>query len=159
MELLAKFQQLSDQVGDTERTYSYNWKGSRRTSICSIASSPMRGFVFNNLQETTIVQGDGAGCPGSSRHCDHAAAVPAVRRVAGSTGAVLGMVVDAPVVVQRQVPWLGCAENYGVSAVAVLGSSSSWTRLLCPLVQRPGAAQGRTRLLRLILVVLCTHGR
>ena len=30
------------------------------------------------------------------------------------------MVVDAPVVVQRQVPWLGRAENCGVSAVAVL---------------------------------------
>ena len=27
VELLAKFQQLSDQVGDTERTYSSNWKG------------------------------------------------------------------------------------------------------------------------------------
>ena len=36
------------------------------------------------------------------------------------TGTVLGMVVDAPVVVQRQVPWLGPAENCGVSAVAVL---------------------------------------
>ena len=31
-----------------------------------------------------------------------------------------GMVVDALVVVQRQVPWLGRAENCGVSAVAVL---------------------------------------
>ena len=30
------------------------------------------------------------------------------------------MVVDAPVVVQRQVPCLGRAENCGVSAVAVL---------------------------------------
>ena len=30
------------------------------------------------------------------------------------------MVVDAPVVVQRQVPWLGRAEKCGVSAVAVL---------------------------------------
>ena len=30
------------------------------------------------------------------------------------------MVVDAPVVVQRQVPWMGRAENCGVSAVAVL---------------------------------------
>ena len=27
VELLAKFQQLSNQVGDLERTYSYNWKG------------------------------------------------------------------------------------------------------------------------------------
>ena len=36
------------------------------------------------------------------------------------TGTVLGMVVDAPVVVQRQVPWLHRAENCGVSAVAVL---------------------------------------
>ena len=36
------------------------------------------------------------------------------------TGTVLGMVVDAPVVVQRQVPWLGRAENCGVAAVAVL---------------------------------------
>ena len=36
------------------------------------------------------------------------------------TGTVLGMVVDAPVVVQQQVPWLGRAENCGVSAVAVL---------------------------------------
>ena len=34
-------------------------------------------------------------------------------------GTVLGMVVDAPVVVQRQVPGLGRAENCGVSAVAV----------------------------------------
>ena len=36
------------------------------------------------------------------------------------TVTVLGMVVYAPVVVQRQVPWLGRAENCGVSAVAVL---------------------------------------
>ena len=91
------------------------------------------------------------GCSGWSRLCDHAAAVPAVRRGSSClrfssstewtfqlhadlgthsahcaadhgdvTGTVLGMVVDAPVVVQRQVPWLGRAENCGVSAVAVL---------------------------------------
>ena len=36
------------------------------------------------------------------------------------TGTVLVLVVDAPVVVQRQVSWLGRAENCGVSAVAVL---------------------------------------
>ena len=36
------------------------------------------------------------------------------------TSASLGMVVDAPVVVHRQVPWLGRAENCGVSAVTVL---------------------------------------
>ena len=76
------------------RTHT-NGRGSRRTSICSIASSPMRGFVFNNLrhgptrlQETTMVQSDGAGCPGWSRHCDHAAAVPAVRRVLGAFSSV-----------------------------------------------------------------------
>ena len=57
------------------------------------------------------------------------------------TVTVLGMVVDSPVAVQRQELWLGCVENCGASAVAVLGSSSSWTRLLCPLVQRPGVAQ------------------
>ena len=33
---------------------------------------------------------------------------------------VLWMVLDAPVVVQRQVPWLARSENCGVSAVAVL---------------------------------------
>ena len=36
------------------------------------------------------------------------------------TVTVLGMVVDAPVAVQRQVLWLGCAENCGASAVALL---------------------------------------
>ena len=57
------------------------------------------------------------------------------------TVTVLGMVVEAPVAVQRQMLWLGCAENCGASEVAVLGSSSSWTWLLCPSVQRLGAAQ------------------
>ena len=77
-----------------------------------------------------MVRGDGTGCSGWSRHCDHAAAVPAVRRVLGAFGSVprqsgghsscmqilvrtvcaadrgdltvtvLGMVVDAPVFVQ-----------------------------------------------------------
>ena len=56
------------------------------------------------------------------------------------------MVVDSPVAVQRQVLWLRCAENCGASAVAVLGSSSSWTRLLCRLVQRPGVAECLVRL-------------
>ena len=52
------------------------------------------------------------------------------------TGTVLGMVVDAPVVVQGQVPRLGRAENCGVSAVAVfVGVVQFLTRLLCPLVQ------------------------
>ena len=36
------------------------------------------------------------------------------------TGTVLWMVVDAPVVVQRQVPWLCRAEYCGVSAVVVV---------------------------------------
>ena len=35
-----------------------------------------------------MVLGDGAGCPGWSRHCDHAAAVPAVRRVLGAFSSV-----------------------------------------------------------------------
>ena len=42
----------------------------------------------------------------------------------------------APVVVQRQVSWLGCAENCGVPQLQCLWPlSSSWTRLLCPSVQ------------------------
>ena len=35
-----------------------------------------------------MVRGDGTGCSGWSRHCDHAAAVPAVRRVLGAFGSV-----------------------------------------------------------------------
>ena len=103
-----------------------------------------------------MVRGDGTGCSGWSRHCDHAAAVRAVRRVLSAFGSVprqsgghsscmqilgrtvtvtvLGMVVDAPVVVQR------LAENCGFFHSCSFGaSSSSWTRLLCPLVQRLGS--------------------
>ena len=46
-------------------------RGSRMTSKCSIASSPMRSIVLNNLrpgptrlQETMMVRGDGIGCSG-----------------------------------------------------------------------------------------------
>ena len=113
-----------------------------------------------------MVLGDGTGCPGWSRLCDHAAAVPTDRRVLrafGSvprqngghslqlhadlgthsahcaadrgdlTGTVLGMVVDAPVVVQRQMPWLGRAENCGVSAVAVLGFVQFLDKVVVPV--------------------------
>ena len=66
VELLAKFQQVSDQVGDLERRYSHNAEGSRRMSRGCTASSLTRGIVFNNLrigptrlQETTMVQVDG----------------------------------------------------------------------------------------------------
>ena len=84
------------------------------------------------------------GCSGWSRLCDHAVAVPAVRRVLRAscsvprqngghsscmqilvltvqncaadrgdvTGTVLGMVLDAPVVVQQQVPWLETLEFF-----------------------------------------------
>ena len=95
VELLAKFQQLSDHVGDLERTYSYNAQGSRRISTGFAASSPRRGIVFNYLRlglkrvrETMMVWGDGTGYSGWPRHCDHAAAVPAVRRVVGAFGSV-----------------------------------------------------------------------
>ena len=48
----------------------------------------------------------------------------------------------APVVVQRQVPWSGRAENCGVPQLQCLWPLSSfWTRLLCPSVQRLWAAQ------------------
>ena len=40
----------------------------------------------------------------------------------------------------------GLCRKLWPSAVAVLGSSCSWTRLLCPLVQRLGAAQCLVRL-------------
>ena len=70
-------------------------RGSRRTSICSIASSPMRGIVLSNLrpgptrlQETMMVRGDGIECSVWSRHCDHAAAVPAARRFLGAFSSV-----------------------------------------------------------------------
>ena len=90
-----------------------------------------------------------------SRLCDHAGAVPAVRRVlraSGSvprqngghsscmlilvphsahcadrgdlTGTVLGMVLDAPVVVQQQVPWLG--------------SRNAWFRRWIHVTHHPG---------------------
>ena len=49
----------------------------------------------------------------------------------------------APVVVQRQVPWLGRSENCGVRSCRL---SSSWTRLLCPSVQRLWVAQCLVRL-------------
>ena len=64
------------------------------------------------------------------------------------TGTVLGMVVDAPVVVQRQVPRLGRAENCGVSAVAVLVAVCPVPGQGCcaPLVQRLWVAQCLVRL-------------
>ena len=45
------------------------------------------------------------------------------------------MVVDAPVVVQRQVPWLERAETVESPQLQFWVFSSSWIRLLCPLVQ------------------------
>ena len=53
------------------------------------------------------------------------------------TGTVLGMVVDAPVVVQRQVPWLGRAENCGVAAV---GAFWEMTFLGAECLVRPWSA-------------------
>ena len=110
-----------------------------------------------------MVRGDGTGCPGWSRHCDHAAAVPAVRRVLGAFSSVprqsgglssrmqilvrtvhtvqqtveisqlqFLMVVDAPVVLQRQVPWLGRTGNCGDSAVAVLGVLQFLDKVVVP---------------------------
>ena len=35
-----------------------------------------------------MARGDGAGCPGWSRPCDHAVAVPAVRRLLGAFSSV-----------------------------------------------------------------------
>ena len=77
---------------------------SRLISRGCTASSPRRGIVFNHLrlglkrlQETMMVLGDGTGYSGWSRHCDHAAAVPAVRRVLGAFGSVLRQMVDIPV--------------------------------------------------------------
>ena len=87
-----------------------------------------------------MARGDGAECPGWSRPCDHAVAVPAVRRLLGAfifssstewwtfqshathsahcaadrgdlTVTVLGVVTDAPVAMQRQVLWLERAQT------------------------------------------------
>ena len=115
-----------------------------------------------------MVPGDGTGCFGWSRHCNHAAAVPAVRRVLGAFGSVprqsgghssrMQILVRTVHTVQQTVEisqlqfwgWLSTrlllcsdrcpAENCGVPQLQCLfASSSSWTRLLCPLVQRLGS--------------------
>ena len=58
------------------------------------------------------------------------------------TGTVLVLVVDAPVVVQRQVSWLGRAENCGVSAVAVLvGLVEFLDKVVVPVGTTTGVAQ------------------
>ena len=89
VELLAKFQQLSDQVGDLERRYSHNVEvvSSDITWLYRlITEARHRLQQLEAWGEEVTGDDDGpgvteTGCSGWSRHCDHAAAVPAVRRV------------------------------------------------------------------------------
>ena len=54
---------------------------------------------------------------------------------------------DAPVFVQRQVPLLWCAENYGVSAVAVLVAAVQFLdKVVVPVGATTGGAQCLVRL-------------
>ena len=72
-----------------------------------------------------MVLGDGAGCPRWSRHCDHAAAVPAVRRFLGASVQFLDRVVDFPVACRS---WYAQCTLY--SSPWRSHSFSSWDRCL-----------------------------
>ena len=118
------------------RTWSNGVMRSRFCS-CDLLTIVSRAWSNAGLVGCTASPGrdTNTGCSGWSRLCDHAAAVQAVRRVPRQngghsscmqilvrtvqncaadrgdlTGTVLGMVLDAPVVVQQQVPWLETVE-------------------------------------------------
>ena len=129
---------------------------------------------MKRAQETMMVRGDGTGCSGWSRLCDHAAAVPEVRRFLGAFGSVprqsgghsncMQILVRIVHTVQQTVE-ISQVQFWGWWSTRLLlgndrcpgwvvqktvefpqlpcfwASSSSWTRSLCPSVQRLGAAQ------------------
>ena len=124
-----------------------------RSGVC------VNAFLFKPVP--VVLAAEFSGVLGRAWVCDHAAAVPAVRRVlraSGSvspqndghsscmqilvpncaadrgdlTGTVLGGCGRA-YCLQRQVPWLGRAVNCGVSAVAVLGVVQFLDKVVVPV--------------------------
>ena len=119
--------------------------------------------------------------------CDHAAYVPAVFVHEPGVLQFINRRVDipaacrswyaqctlcgcfAPVVVQRQVPWLGRAQTVEFRSCRFSGVAQCLVRLWIPVQHHPGWLFGRistifhvtgwTRILGSILVVHCTHGR
>ena len=122
-----------------------------------------------------MVPGDGTGCSGRSRLYDPAAAVPALRRVLRAFGSVprqngghsscMQILVRTVRAVQQTVEisqvqfwgwlltrlllcndWVPQKTLESPQLQCLWASSSSWTRLLCPLVQRLWVAQCLVRL-------------
>ena len=131
-------------------------RGSRRMSRGCTASSPTRGIVFNSLRlglkrvrEMMMAWGDGAGCPGWSRPCDHAAAVPAVRRLLGAFSSV-HRVVDFPVACRSWYaqctlysrPWRSRACCCAATGALVGMCRKLWTSAVAVLGRRPVLGQG-----------------